>query len=259
MLDYINFNGHILLSRPISSPFLPLHSWGNIRIVYCGGEPIELAKSKQDVALCNYRSQGMMEEQTEAELASVFLGLNAYCLRLSSYPVFRLLSALSLGLHGRSVHAVGCPPSCVACVFGLPAHEIMHWHTAAQRRSIYEKKIIIIIKKTKAGMGNIGPHSSVLFFNWTKLQFQFYSYGENAARCVMRVECNCANIDKSIMTWKHYTICLFFKYLIKKHTLCIYTAIISRCNSVQMWLFSCCFCFLPSCVLLWSLFIRWTG
>lgn len=62
----------------------------------------------------------MMEEETEAELTSVFLGLDAYCLRLSSYPLFSLLSALSLGLHSRSVHVVGRPPSRVAYFFGLP-------------------------------------------------------------------------------------------------------------------------------------------
>jgi len=53
-------------------PFFPLHSLGNIRIVYCGSDSIELGDSKQDVSLCNYRSQGMMVEQTEAEVTSVF-------------------------------------------------------------------------------------------------------------------------------------------------------------------------------------------
>lgn len=72
MLGYINLNCHILLSQPISSPFFPLHSLGNILIVYCGSNSIELGDSKQDVSLCNYRSQGMMEEQTEAEVTSVF-------------------------------------------------------------------------------------------------------------------------------------------------------------------------------------------
>lgn len=68
MLDSVNSNCHILLSQAISLPLLPLHSLGNICIVYCSSDSIELGKSKQDVALRNYRSQGMMEEQTEAEV-----------------------------------------------------------------------------------------------------------------------------------------------------------------------------------------------
>lgn len=114
LLDCIKFNCQILLSQPISSQFLPLHSLGNIRIVYCGSDSIELGKSKQDVALCNYRSQGMMEEQTEAEVSSVFHRLDVHCLRLSSYSLFNLLPVLSLGLYSQAAHVSRCPPSCVA-------------------------------------------------------------------------------------------------------------------------------------------------
>lgn len=84
MLGYINFNCQILLSQAISLRFLPLHSLGNILIVYCGSNSIELGNTKQDVSLCNYRSQGMMEEQTEAEVTR-----NSYfCFSLSGSPLF---------------------------------------------------------------------------------------------------------------------------------------------------------------------------
>lgn len=72
----------------------------------------------------------MMEEQTEAEVTSVFLGPDAYCLWLSSYPLFSLLPVLSLGLRSRSVHVVCRPPSCVA-YFLVSRTEVMHLHTAA--------------------------------------------------------------------------------------------------------------------------------
>lgn len=85
--DYINFNCHILLSQAISSRFLPLHSLGNIRIVYCSSDSIELGKSKQDVALCNYRSQGMMEEQTEAEVTRN----SHFCFSRRGCPLFQTL------------------------------------------------------------------------------------------------------------------------------------------------------------------------
>lgn len=84
MLGYINFNCHILLSQPISLRFLPLHSLGNILIVYCGSNSIELGNTKQDVSLCNYRSQGMMEEQTEAEVTRN----SCFCFSLSGSPLF---------------------------------------------------------------------------------------------------------------------------------------------------------------------------
>lgn len=76
MWGCINFNWHILQSQAISLPFFPLHSLGNILIVYCCSASIELGNSKQDVSLCNYRSQGMMEEQTEADGTSVFSSLS---------------------------------------------------------------------------------------------------------------------------------------------------------------------------------------
>lgn len=69
MFSDINVSHCVLqMSQPISWSFLPLNSLGNIRIVYCSSDSIELGNSKQDVSLCNYRSQGMMEEQTQAEV-----------------------------------------------------------------------------------------------------------------------------------------------------------------------------------------------
>lgn len=118
MLKYhINFNCHILLSQAISSRFLPLHSLGNIRIVYCSSDSIELGKSKQDVALCNYRSQGMMEEQTEAEVTRN----SHFCFSPHGCPLFQTLvilcSACFLYYHQAytvSLSMSGHPPSCVA-------------------------------------------------------------------------------------------------------------------------------------------------
>lgn len=57
------------MSQPLRS--LPLHNLGNILIVYCCSHSIELGNSKQDVSLHNYRSPGMMEKQTRAEVISV--------------------------------------------------------------------------------------------------------------------------------------------------------------------------------------------
>lgn len=82
---------------PISQRFFPLHSFGNIVIVYCSSHFIELGNSKQDVSLRNYRSQGMMEEQTEAEVTSVSHWVDVYCFRLSSYSLFHRLPVLILG------------------------------------------------------------------------------------------------------------------------------------------------------------------
>lgn len=116
MLGYINFNCHILLSQPISLRFFPLHSLGNILIVYCGSDSIELGNSKQDVSLCNYRSQGMMEEQTEAEVTSGFHRVDVHCFRLSSYSLFNLLPVLSSGPYSQPAHVSAHPPACVACL-----------------------------------------------------------------------------------------------------------------------------------------------
>lgn len=87
MFGHINFNCHILLSQPISLRFLPLHSLGNILIVYCSSDSIELGNSKQDVSLCNYRSQGMMEEQTEAEVTRN----SHFCFSAGGCPLFQTL------------------------------------------------------------------------------------------------------------------------------------------------------------------------
>lgn len=107
MLDSVNSNCHIPLSQAISLPLLPLHSLGNICIVYCRSDSIELGKSKQDVALGNYRSQGMMEEQTEAEVrrnSHYFFLLSPQSWRplfrpLQLFFVLARLPALSLGPH----------------------------------------------------------------------------------------------------------------------------------------------------------------
>jgi len=101
MLGYIKNNCHILLSQPISLRYLPLHSLGNILIVYRCCNSIELGNSKQDVSLCNYRSQGMMEEQTGAEVTrnSHFCfsqGGGSPLFRLSSYSLFSMLPVPSL-------------------------------------------------------------------------------------------------------------------------------------------------------------------
>lgn len=119
MLGYINFNCHILLSQLISPRFLPLHSLGNILIVYCSSDSIELGNSKQDVSLRNYRSQGMMEEQTEAEVTRnshfcFFHRVDVHCFRLSSYSLFNLLPVLSLGPYSQPTRVSGRSPSCVA-------------------------------------------------------------------------------------------------------------------------------------------------
>lgn len=73
--------------NPFPLLFLPLHSLGNILIVYCSSDSIELGNSKQDVSLCNYRSQGMMEEQTEAEVTRN----SHFCFSLGGCPLFQTL------------------------------------------------------------------------------------------------------------------------------------------------------------------------
>lgn len=119
-----------LLSQPISLCFLPLHSLGNILIVYCSNDSIELGNSKQDVSLCNYRSQGMMEEQTETEVTSVFCWVEVHCFRLSSYSLFSMLPVLSLGPCSQRQRSVRS--SCILC--GLTQGN-SHTHTHTQHSS----------------------------------------------------------------------------------------------------------------------------
>lgn len=87
-------------------------------------------------------------------------------------------------------------------------------------------------------MGNkeiLAPTPQFSFLIELNYNFSFIVMMRSSARCVMWVECNCANIDKSIMTLKHYIMCFLFEFLIKStHFAFIdgFTVIMSQCDSV---------------------------